>query len=72
MVKTILNIEGMYWGGCGRRVNEAIKKNLQVEDVQSFHKENRTEILSQAPLDEAAIKAAIDSTGYTLVGITVE
>jgi copper chaperone CopZ len=53
-------------------VNEAIKKNLQVEDVQSFHKENRTEILSQAPLDEAALKAAIDSTGYKLMGITVE
>ena len=53
-------------------MNEAIKRNLQVEDVQSFHKENRTEILSKEALDEAAIKAAIDSTGYKLVGITVE
>ncbi len=53
-------------------MNEAIKKSLQVEDVKSFHKENRTEIISQAPLDEAAIKAAVDSTGYKLVGITVE
>ncbi len=72
MTKTILNIEGMQCGMCESHVNDAIRNNFVVKKVTSSHAKNRTEILSEQPLDEQKLREVIDKTGYTLTGLTSE
>ena len=72
MTKTVLQIEGMMCGMCEKHMNEAIQKAFQVEKVSSSHTKKETEIISQAPLDEEQIKAAVAAAGYTLKGISTE
>ena len=72
MTKTTLNIEGMMCPHCEKHMNEAIEKAFQVEKVSSSHSRNLTEIISEAPLDEARIKAAVAAAGYTLKGVSSE
>ena len=72
MTKTILNIEGMLCGMCEAHVNEAIRKAFEVNKVSSSHSRNETEILSDAPLDEALLRSTIAATGYELKGIRSE
>ena len=72
MTKTILSIEGMQCGMCESHVNDAVRNNFAVKTVTSSHAKNRTEILSEQPLDEQKLREVIDKTGYTLTGITSE
>ena len=72
MTKTVLQVEGMMCGMCEKHMNEAIQKAFQVEKVTSSHTKKETEIISQAPLDEEQIKAAVAAAGYTLNGIRTE
>ena len=72
MIKTTLKIDGMMCGMCEAHVNDAIRKNFQVQKVTSSHSKKETEILSEAPLDEELIRKTIDETGYKLEGITSE
>ena len=66
MIKTILNIEGMMCPRCEKHMNEAIDKAFSVKKVTSSHTKKETEILSEAPLDEEQLKAAVAAAGYTL------
>lgn len=72
MIKTVLTIDGMACGMCESHVNEAIRRTFPVKSVKSSHQKKRSEILSEQPLDEAALRAAIAETGYTLLDITSE
>lgn len=71
MVKTIVTVTGMACPKCEARVNDAINKNFQVSGVTSSHEENKTTILSEASLDQEAIKDVITKTGYTVGEICV-
>ncbi len=65
MVETILGIEGMQCEMCEAHVNEAIKRAFpQIKKVTSSRRKNRTRILSEAVIDEEALKAVIAQTGY--------
>lgn len=72
MTKTVLSIEGMMCGMCEKHMNEAIEKAFSVKKVTSSHTKKETEILSEAPLDEEQLKAAVAAAGYTLKGIQSE
>lgn len=72
MVKVVAKVEGMACGMCEAHVNEAIKKAFVVKEVTSSHKDNVTEIVAEAPLDEAKIKEVIEEEGYTVTGVTTE
>lgn len=72
MVKTTLGIEGMACGMCESHVNEAIRNAFKVKKVTSSHKDKQTVIISEAELDEAKIRATVESTGYTFVSIESE
>ncbi len=69
MIRTVLTIEGMVCGMCESHVNEAIRQAFPVKRVKSSHRKNRTEILSEQPLEEQALREAVARTGYTLVEI---
>lgn len=72
MVKITLEIEGMACGMCESHINEAVRRSFAVKKVTSSHKKGVTEIIADAPLDEAALRAAIGQTGYTVVSVRTE
>ena len=72
MVRTVVNVDGMMCGMCESHINDAIRQAMQVKKVTSSHSKGETEILSEDALDEAAVRAAIEKTGYTVKGIRSE
>ena len=70
MIRTIVNVDGMMCGMCEAHVNDAVRKALNVKKVSSSHSKGQTVILSEEPLDEAALRAAIDATGYEVKGVS--
>ena len=65
MIQTTVEVGGMACSMCEAHINDAIRGAFPVEKVTSSHSRGETVILSQAPLDENALRAAIDATGYT-------
>lgn len=72
MIKTTLGIDGMMCGMCESHVNDAIRKEFNVKKVSSSHSKNKTEIISEDPLDETKLRSAIDATGYKVVSVETE
>lgn len=72
MVKTTLDVEGMACGMCETHVNETIRKEFAVKKVTSSHTKGKTEILSDQPLEEERLKAAINTTGYRVTAVRTE
>ena len=64
MIQTTVKVSGMACAMCEAHINDAIRSTFHVEKVSSSHTKGETVILSQAPLDENALRAAIDATGY--------
>ncbi len=72
MVKTTLHITDMACGMCESHINDSIRKAFRIKKVSSSHTKNKTEILSDQPLDGEEIRRVIQSTGYTLMEIESE
>lgn len=72
MVKLVLTIDGMACGMCEAHINDTIRTHFNVRSVQSSFRKGQTEILAEQELSEEELRAAIDPTGYTLTGVTVE
>ena len=64
MYQTSLKIDGMACSMCESHVNDAVRKAFPVKKVTSSHSKGETVILSEQPLEEAAVRAAIEPTGY--------
>ena len=64
MIQTTVKVSGMACSMCEAHINDAVRGAFPVEKVTSSHSKGETVILSQAPLDENALRAAIDATGY--------
>lgn len=69
MIKTVLHIEGMACGMCEAHMNDAIRNAFEIKKVSSSHTKNKTEILSEQPLDEDKLHSVISAAGYTLSGM---
>ena len=65
MIQTTVKVSGMACSMCEAHINDAIRRALPVKKVTSSHTKGETVILSEAPLEEAAIREVIDETGYT-------
>lgn len=72
MVKTNLKIDGMMCGMCEAHINDCIRNNFKVKKVTSSHTKNQSVIISEQELDKNALKKAVDSTGYKLLGVCSE
>ena len=72
MTKTVLKIEGMMCGMCEAHVNDAVRRGFEVKKVRSSHKSGTCEIISAAPLDKEKLYAAVEETGYHVLGVTEE
>ena len=70
MTETKLKIDGMMCGMCESHINDAIRCAFNVKKVTSSHSKGETVVLSEGPLDEEKLRAAIKETGYDLVSIS--
>ena len=70
MTETKLKIDGMMCGMCESHINDAIRRAFNVKKVTSSHSKGETVVLSEEPLDEEKLRAAIQETGYDHVSIS--
>ena len=70
MIETTVKVGGMMCGMCEAHVNDAVRKAFPVKKVSSSHAKGETVILSEQPLDETALRAAISETGYDVLSVS--
>ena len=71
MIKTVLKIDGMMCGMCEAHVADAIRKAVPAaKKVSAARSRGEATFLTEEAVDEAGLKAAIDATGYTCLGVT--
>ena len=64
---TIWTVAGMTCGHCVASVTEEIGDLPDVEDVSVLLDTGTVTVTSTAPLDRAAVQAAVEEAGYALV-----
>ncbi|MYT28206.1 MULTISPECIES: heavy-metal-associated domain-containing protein [unclassified Streptomyces] len=67
-VTTTYKVTGMTCGHCEGAVSSEIGEIAGVSAVQAVASTGLVTITSEAPLDEAEVRAAVDEAGYDLVG----
>ncbi|MBQ7715454.1 MAG: cation transporter [Clostridia bacterium] len=72
MYKTTLKIDGMACGMCEAHVNEAVRSAVKAKKVTSSYKTGECVIISDAPVDEDALRTALGKTGYRLISSLTE
>ena len=69
MQQITVKIEGMMCGMCESHINDAVRRALPVKKVTSSHTKGETIILTETDIDEIALRAAIDATGYKVLSV---
>ncbi|MCI3930791.1 heavy-metal-associated domain-containing protein [Streptomyces sp. AN091965] len=69
-VTTVYDVKGMTCGHCESAVNSEISEIAGVSSVQAIAATGKVTVVSAAPLDEEAVRAAVDEAGYELTGAT--
>ena len=67
MTSTTYRVEGMTCEHCVRAVREEVGELAGVTDVQVDLATGEMAVTSSAPLEEGAVRAAVDEAGYELV-----
>ncbi|MFI0979511.1 heavy-metal-associated domain-containing protein [Streptomyces sp. NPDC021093] len=67
-VTTVYQVQGMTCGHCEGAVSGEISEIAGVESVKAVASTGQVTVVSAAPLDEEAVRAAVDEAGYELVG----
>lgn len=66
MTTTTYTVDGMTCGHCVASVTEEVKKLAGVTDVQVDLDSGAVTVASDADLDTASVKAAVEEAGYEL------
>ncbi len=70
MIKTTLAIEGMMCGMCEAHICDAIRKAVpSAKKVSASRSRREASFLTEEEVDRERLKAAIDATGYTCLGV---
>ena len=72
MIKTTIGIDVMICGMCESHVNDTIRQHFKIKKVSSSHSKGTTEIISESPLDEKALREAVGKTGYKVLEVKTE
>ncbi|MEF9903979.1 heavy-metal-associated domain-containing protein [Streptomyces sp. P9-A2] len=67
-VTTVYKVSGMSCGHCEGAVSGEISELPGVESVKAVATTGEVAVVSAAPLDEEAVRAAVDEAGFELVG----
>ena len=70
MIQTTVKVSGMACSMCEAHINDTIRAAFPVEKVSSSHSKGETVILSKEALEETALRAVIDGTGYKAGAVT--
>ena len=70
MYKTVIKINGMMCGMCEAHICDSVRRTLSVKKVSASHTKGICEFLSETPPNAAALKEAIDLTGYSVLDIS--
>ncbi|MFC5909523.1 heavy-metal-associated domain-containing protein [Streptacidiphilus monticola] len=68
MSTTVFNVTGMSCGHCEKSVSEELAALPGVTGVSADAKAGLVTVESAGPLDDEAVRAAVDEAGYELVG----
>lgn len=68
MLTMKIKVDGMMCAHCASHVEKALKELKGVKKAEVGLKEGTATIESKAPLEEGAIKAAIEEAGYKFAG----
>ncbi|WP_327428862.1 MULTISPECIES: heavy-metal-associated domain-containing protein [unclassified Streptomyces] len=66
-VTTVYQVSGMSCGHCEGSVSGEISGIAGVSSVKAVASTGEVTVVSAAPLDEAAVRAAVDEAGFELV-----
>ncbi len=70
MYKVIMKIDGMVCGMCEAHVCDAIRKEVpSARKVKASKSRKEATFLTDTAVDASRLKALIDETGYTCLGI---
>lgn len=69
MIQITVKIEGMACGMCESHINDAVRRAFPVKKVTSSHKKGETVILTETDISEGQLRAAIEPTGYRVLGV---
>ena len=73
MEKITLKIDGMMCGMCESHINDTVRRAVPgAKKVVSSHSKGECTFLSDAAVDESALRQAIEDTGYTFVSLSSE
>lgn len=72
MWKYTIQVDGMMCGMCESHVNDAVRKAFPVKKVTSSRSKKETVVITEAELDQEALRAAISATGYDVGEIRKE
>ncbi len=67
-VTTVYQVSGMSCGHCEGAVSGEISELAGVGSVQAVAATGEVTVVSREPLDDAAVRAAVDEAGFELVG----
>ncbi|MFE6286553.1 heavy-metal-associated domain-containing protein [Streptomyces sp. NPDC057877] len=67
-VTAVYKVSGMTCGHCEGAVSQEISTLDGVTDVKAVATTGEVTVTSAAPLDEEAVRAAVDEAGYEFVG----
>ncbi|AXI77626.1 heavy-metal-associated domain-containing protein [Peterkaempfera bronchialis] len=65
---TVFTVTGMSCGHCEKSISEEVSALPGVTAVSASSEAGTVTVSSEQPLDEAAVRAAVDEAGYELVG----
>ncbi|MCM2392116.1 heavy-metal-associated domain-containing protein [Streptomyces albipurpureus] len=67
-VTTVYQVSGMTCGHCEGSISAEISAIVGVTSVKAVAATGQVTVVSEAALDEEAVRAAVDEAGYELVG----
>ncbi|MET8767029.1 heavy-metal-associated domain-containing protein [Streptomyces sp. NPDC004658] len=67
-VTTVYKVTGMSCGHCEGSVSGEISQIPGVTSVKAVASTGEVTVVSEAPLDEEAVRAAVDEAGFELAG----
>ncbi|MGW2521138.1 heavy-metal-associated domain-containing protein [Streptomyces sp. NPDC001617] len=67
-VTAVYKVSGMSCGHCEGSVSSELSELPGVSSVKAVASAGEVTVVSEAPLDEAAVRAAVDEAGFELVG----
>ena len=70
MISYTLHIEGMACGMCEAHICDTIRRICpEARKLAASHTKAEAVFLAEHPVDEAALRAAVDATGYRLTSV---